>query len=503
MSETDNLTSTSQALVVLAEQVVQDNFDAMRARVPAEPPSRKPKISTVQEPKQGDISVVTGVGEQALAFLTLTTEANYDQVPDYGTAGEDAWLAQFVRQPGNDLLAGAISTMVGKIASTSWYLEGPKELVEFARKQLLNWSDFGRGYNSLIEKFVWSFYVRNLGGLTELLRSSARDKTGPAMGYAHLDESKCILSGDPTYPIYYNNSTKGQVKVHMSQVSRIVDQPAGEGTYRGLGWSSTRRTATTALLLMDVVRYSRERVSDLPPAGLLILQNIGPNQWEDLKASYSVRQRNEGNTTWRDIMVALGVDPAYPASAEWVEFASLDHLDYKTAIEMTIYSFALGFNSDPREFWPVSAGPLGTATEAEIQAQKARGKGVGRVYTAIEREFNRPECLPPGVTFHYDFQDDEEDSLRANINDKKTQWVRRLWEASPNRPEDPTGIITTEQAQQLLVWEKVVPPEIMGLDVHEERVYDIRAAGWGPKIRLYRDGSTLNLSLLRQQPLQQ
>jgi hypothetical protein len=198
-------------------------------------------------------------------------------------------------------------------------------------------------------------------------------------------------------------------------------------------------------------------------------------------------------------MTVFGYDPAYQLNAEFLSFSELwDNFDEETATRLAIYTFALGFRTDPREFWPVSAGPLGTATEAEVQARKAKGKGVGIIYAAIEEVLNGPDALPEGVTFRFDFQEDEDDLRDAEIKDRHTQWIRRLWEGrnpgsglAANMPaedgeENVGGIITTEQAQALLVRHRIVPADILGLSLDRGREYSTRA--FGPYVRTYRDG---------------
>ncbi len=520
-----------------------DSDRTVAVRVPTTPPA-EPKASSFQERRKALTVSVSSASGQIITYL-LTVGATLETPPSYGTSTRDQWIANFIHLPGNDLLAGAISTVAAKIVATGWYVEGPLQLAALARMMLMFWSkgEAGRGWDPFLFPLAEGYLTRDFGGSLELLRSSPRDREGPAMGYAHLDESKCRLTGDEDYPLIYRHNERGNIKIHYSQCARIVDMPSGQQRYKGLGFCSTSRALTTAQVLMDVVTYKRERLSDLPPAGLLLLDNLSQTQWDDLVTSYDARQRNEGNRVWRDVMVALGVDPAYPTRAEFVKFAELpEHFDEKAATEIAVYSFALAFREDPREFWPVSAGPLGTATEAEIQARKARGKGEGIIYTAIERQLNRPEALPPGVTFHFDFQDDEEDKLRAEINDRKTLWIRRLWEASPSRlsggggfgagfnaggfeeegedededeeleenedeeenemfisaqPVQPRmlneGIISTEQAQQLLVREGVLPADIVGLTVDTDRFYDSRSSMNGPRVRVYQDGTVRQL----------
>lgn len=449
--------------------------------------------STVQQKNNPNGIIST---DHALAFA-LNVGATLTNAPRYWSVTRDTWMSNFVHKEGNDLLAGAVTTMAAKVAATPWYLEGPMVLVEMARKQLLHWSDFHKGWNSLVTKWTTSYLTRDFGGAIELLRANRSDKEGPALGYAHLDESKCRPTSDPEYPVAYNNGDKW-VKLHRSWVGQIVDMPNPNDSYLGVGFCSVSRTLGTASILLDLVRYKREKLSDLPPAGLLLINNLSQEEWEDITVRYDARQRNEGNTTWRDILTVFGYDPAYQLSAEMISFSELwDNFSEEEATRLAIYTFALGFRTDPREFWPVSAGPLGTATEAEVQAKKAKGKGVGIIYSAIEEVLNGPDALPEGVTFHFDFQDDEEDLRNAQIKDKHTQWIRRLWEGrnpgtgmsvgeGVEQVASDGGIITTEQAQALLVRHRIVPADILGLTVDHGRVYNQRA--YGPYVRVHRDG---------------
>ena len=484
------------------------------------------------------VSSVGGVGSGALQWI-MRIQGQLDTPPCYGNPSRDQWLADFVLEDGNDILAGAIATVTNKVVATNWYVEGPALLALRTRDMLLYESEFMTGWDAFSSKWIQSYYIRDGGGNAEPLRKLAGDHDGPALGVAHMDESRCELTGDPEWPIIYNNQGKGPIKVHRSQVARIVDSPNPEKRYGGRGRSGTSRSTTTAQVLMDVVRYKRERLSDLPAAGLLILNNLGELQWEDLTKKYDTRQQNQGNLIWRDIMVACGVDPAYPTTAKMVPFSELpQHYNEKEAMEIAVYSFALSFREAPQEFWPVSAGPLGTGTEAQLQAHMAKSKGTGAAFAAIERQLNRPDILPAGILFKFDQRDDDEDLLRAQINDTKTQWIRRLWEASPNRssavPGTPgavgvsteadgegpdrarfgytqaeraigvdlaegEGMLSAEQVQQLLVWEKVIPPEILGMAVDVDRLYDVRGVElretiFGPKIRLWKDGRALTLN---------
>jgi len=261
-----------------------------------------------------------------------------------------------------------------------------------------------------------------------------------------------------------------------------------------VGYCAVSRAITTARILMDIARYERERLSDLPPAGILIVNNMSKEQWKDVEKGYELRQRQQGNKVWRDILVAVGLDPTLPVSVELVSFSQLpEHFDRRTMTEISIYSFALAFRIDPREIWPVSSGTLGTATEAEIMHVKARAKGPGLMLTDIERGFNDGYSLPPSITFHFDFQDTDEDRQSAEIANLKAEFITTLTQP------DITGesLVSKEEGRQWLVREGLFEENDLITFQDETRAEDMAEAksrvDMGPRARVFRDGRVLRL----------
>ena len=442
-------------------------------------------------------------GQPLTSMLTgwLQVMTDSDEAPPYWSRARDTWLRDFVVTPGNDLLAGTISTVIAKVAGTGWYLEGPERTANLYRKIFLQQSDFGGGWDSLMAKCVADYLTQDAGGWIERIREG---EEGAALGLAALDNSQMWISGDPEYPASYTTAFQADAepdkrdwqKLTRAQLIHLVDTPSPRERMLGVGFCAVSRALTTARILMDIARYERERLSDLPPAGFLLLNNMSQQQWGDLQKSYDVRQRQRGNEIWRQVMVAFGLDPSVPLSAELVSFSQLpEAFDKQTTTEIAIYSFALAFRIDPREIWPVSSGSLGTATETEVMHMKARAKGAGLILTQLERAFNDGLTLPASLNFKFDFQDTEEDQASAAIAQQKADFIRKLWEPSSVG----TGIVSTEEARAWLVREGLFDEEeLMVLD-EEGRAEDVEEAksryhiDLGPKVRAFSDGRTLRL----------
>jgi hypothetical protein len=346
----------------------------------------------------------------------------------------------------------------------------------------------------MLSKWVQAYLTRDAGGVVERMRARRGDHTSPALGFAHLNERHIQYTQDREYPIVYNRRDGEKVKVHRSSIMRIVDMPSEYKRGMDIGFCGASRALSTAEILMKLVKYKNQKLSDLPPAGLLFINNLTEQQWQDTLKKYDAREYNRENTVWRNLMTVLGLDPEYPITADMFEFSQIwEGFDEQVMTEIAVFTFALAFRVDPREYWPVSAGTLGTATEARIQHLKAKSKGPGIIFSEIERQMNNPLTLPEDIVFKFDYRDADEDLQAAEINQKKIENIRRMWESSPNRSAVVEGavnegMISTEVAQQLLVREGLLPSDLIeGYETQDERISSSRSFH-RPYARVYSDG---------------
>lgn len=483
--------------------------------MPKETPDEKLTVHTTPDVLAGDIA--TPIPDRSSFFLRFQYEE--DGVPAYWSRARDIWLRAFVLSPGNDLLVGTISTITAKVASTNWYIEGPERTANLYRQIFLTRSNFFGGWSRYIQSWVWDYLTQDQGGWSERIRQHSGyalddrgrwytggngsgyqlaqnlNERGGALGFANLDNARMLVNGDPNYPGVYTPVEGDDVLLHRSQLIRIVDNPSPIETLYQVGYCAVSRAITTARILMDIATYERERLSDLPPSGILLVNNMSRTQWEDVEKQYNLRQSQQGNKVWRDIMVAVGLDPALPVSIELVSFSQLpEHFDKRTTTEISVYAFALAFRIDPRDIWPVSSGQLGTATEAELMHVKARAKGAGLILTDIERAFNDGLSLPPSLTFHFDFQDTDEDKQAAEIANLKADFITKL-----TKPDQISGqsLVTMEEGREWLVREGLFEERDLVTFQDETRADEMTAAksrvDMGPTCRVYRDGRVVRL----------
>jgi hypothetical protein len=227
----------------------------------------------------------------------------------------------------------------------------------------------------------------------------------------------------------------------------MVDMESPNEQMCGVGFSAVSRVLASSELLLKLSQYKREKLSDLPQAGLLILNNVVPQKWEDAKAEYERERRKLGQEMWANVMTLIGVDPAQAADAKFVSFANLpDHFDEQSTVTTYINIVALAMGLDAREFWPVSSGALGTASESLVMAQKAKGKGIGDLISTIERAVNW-HLLPSRVSFEFDNPDSEEDLSKAQLEDVKITSIMKMYAADPASGET---VVSRQELRQML-----------------------------------------------------
>jgi len=127
-----------------------------------------------------------------------------------------------------------------------------------------------------------------------------------------------------------------------------------------------------------------------------------------------------------------------------------------------MFGYALAFGYDAREFWPVSGGALGTATETEVMAAKASGKGELDFCLKLQEQLS--QNLPATLTFEFAQRDTGAELVDANL---ATAWATAI-----NTMAAPSGMglpptLTNAEKRQLLAQQGLIPEE---WTVEEEEV---------------------------------
>lgn len=407
----------------------------------------------------------------ALSFATLMRWAE-ERPPEYGadTREFDRWHDEFLHREPH--LNGVVGQATSLIRNRGWSMIGGKIQVN-RTKAIFHDADrqagarFGDGYRRFITRLARSFYIASFGTVAELGRDEPPRMAG---GMTTAGPLRAMWSADPTrfkvrtrthkdfpldeYPMaYYPVRGKKQYWRH-GDFLRIVDNPSIREDLP-VGYSAVAMARELAEILVAVYRYDKEKLGARAPKGLIILNNITEEQWNQAMKSRRARLDGLEQEYFGDVAVLAG------SSVEQVEAKLLalsnlpDNFKRQEAIDLLMYLYALLFRFPPEEFWPVRGGSFGRGEETRIGVDRATRKGDMDFFSAFQEQMQRE--LPAGVLLEYDERDDRGRRIEAEICKIHADIASTLYQAGSLNIEGP--LLTRQQALSYLVENGVIPPE--------------------------------------------
>ena len=397
----------------------------------------------------------------------------------------DAYLMEIWKQ--ESLLSGVLNSVMQIDSNRAWTLTGGRNSVTKATGLLhrrIVASDLV-GWRHAVAAGSLAFAATDLGHVEELGRDG---ENGPITALYFLDSSKCELTGNNKYPLAYFPSGRGSRQDWpVSDYMRCVSMPSGQEEYNGLGFCAVSRCLELARIMIAVYQHDQEQLGAKLPQGLLILNGIDDTQWKAALESRDAEMTQKARQYFGGLFVFAGTD----ASATLTALSTLPK-DFNTRefVDLLMYGYALAFGYDPREFWPVSGGQLGTATETETQHVKATAKGgmaylntyqeklMNHVWTAGDRTFYG--ILPGGVQFDFEQRDDDAALVEATVAQAWANVAKTLQESGAMTG---TPLLSREQALSLLVdHTSLIPPEWTEME-EEVKADDTEGTGDVGRIR--------------------
>lgn len=410
----------------------------------------------------------TPTGEMlAISMLQLFIRGE-DDIPDWGLPHRDQWLRNFWKSPGNEILQGAISSMQKKMKSLRWTITGGPTLRR-RYQNLLHSAEMGKGWRVFLSKVVEDYLTQDRGAFIEIVHQTNRPSS-PIVGLCHLDAGRCWPTGNSDKPVLYEDRKGKKHLLWDTQVIHMADMPSPEEDKNDRGFCAVSRVLKAASIIRAFSQYKDEKLSTRPLPGLAVAGGVTQEMVRSaLVAADEEEIRKHGRLMFRNIPIIASLDTDRQVSLDMIEFRSVpDGFDSEAEINLFVYLVALAFGVDAREFWPATMTGA-TKADALVQAQKARGKGPGDIMTQMEDALNW-KVLPTSCRFEFDFQDDEEDRLKAEIMDMRADVLRKLWLSDPATFQ---GIITAEQALELAVEWGLLPPRFRAETGEEQAIPDI------------------------------
>lgn len=393
------------------------------------------------------------------------------QEPTYSADSRkrDEWLAKVVMK--EPYLLGVLQSVVSIDKSRGWTLTG-------GRNQVNKFTNILHNFNVAPDLYGWrqgtsitaqNYYQSDLGAVVEVGRLQ---KNGPLAAMYTVDPTKCRLTGKIDAPLHYFNAGKNNKSDwELNDYFRVASFPNPAESMNGLGYCAVSRCIELAKLLVAVFEHDSERLGSKAPKGILTINGITQDQWlQSLEESTSELKTLE-REYYSGVQV-LATDGMTPVEIKLTPLSNLpDQFDHRQFTDMIIFGYALAFGYDPREFWPVSSGALGTATESESQHRKASSKG-GLDFALVFQE-NIQEELPETIEFEFEQRDVEGDISETAFKQASLNVIDQMYKSVNGSGET---LITQDEARQLLVEAKLIH-EDWTLQEEDVQVMDTDDAG--------------------------
>lgn len=354
-------------------------------------------------------------------------------IAPWWSPARDRDLRRFFRS--SDHVSGAFYAMVARLITIPFEIRpvdpsvaSHVKVAEQIQESLMDMTDFGKGWNFGYAKFIIDLLTQDNGCFMEIIGdgSPVGPIKGLPYGVAHLDAGRVTRTSSREFPIVYTDRNSKRYRIHYTRCIDYASLPSAELEMNGVGFCSASRCAMTAQHLVDIATYEMEKLGSRPPRGLLVGSKVSASDMASAFAKAEAMMTNKGLSNFANL-VFVG-SATSDIKIDILNLASLpDGYDKEadTRIGMAVIALALGV--DFRELWPATITGA-TKADASIQHLKAKGKAIGEILEFTRRAFQQ-KFLPPYLRMVHDFTDDEQDSLRADILNTRSQSYERLLNA--------------------------------------------------------------------------
>ena len=405
--------------------------------------SKQPRFAVTRQQAVNLFNQIYGVAKEAI-FNEPPYAADSTRL--------DTWLAKVVKK--EPYLLGILQSVVSIDKNRGWTLVGGKIQVKKFVSILHNFQVAPDlfGWRNGLSVSAQNFYQSNLGAVVEIGRSQPN---GPLAALYTVDPTKCRLTGRQEAPLKYNNGPRDKQYWETTDYFRVTSFPSPMETMNGLGMCAVYRCIELAKLLVSVFEHDREQLGSKAPKGILTINGgITLGQWLQSLEESPADLKSLEREYYSGVQVLVG-DLGSEVKVNLTPLSNLpEQFDHRQFADMIIYGYALAFGYDPREFWPVSSGALGTATESESQHRKASSKG-GLDFVLGFQERLQDE-LPETVEFEFEQRDVQGDIAEADFKKKQLDIIEDMFTKSNSKQEN---AITLPEARQLLVEARLIPDD--------------------------------------------
>lgn len=335
------------------------------------------------------------------------------------------------------IFASALGIICSRNSGFSWKLDGTERLVNRYQDVLDN-SDQGEGWHSLIVKTSIDLYTQDNGAFWEVQRVNDEDEKSPVIAINHLDAQRCWHTGNKYAPVIYLDRLGRYHLLKWWQCIKFAEMPTSVEGFYGIQYCSLSRLLRGMQIRKNDLTLDYENSAGMNPRQIHLVKGITSQQLTDAINRAKASSQSQGLTRFMNPIVVGQIDPTADVGAETIELAHKSYEDQEVAFNQYVNLLAMAFETDYQEFAPLPGAKLGTSGQSEILHLKSRGKGPGTFMKLITHAINF-RILPRNMKFYFDEQD-----LEAQKGIAEVAAIRAQTRATRIQ----SGEITTEVARQ-------------------------------------------------------
>lgn len=364
-------------------------------------------------------------GGDALGFIWPRKS---DLIPPWGTLECDIMLRQMHYTQHNSLVGSAVQVFIEKFLSIPHEISGGRNLT-FQWQDILAESEFGEGYDVLVGKGLVDYLTLNRGWFMELVSygdpSTPIKEGAKILGINHLDAMRITFTGNREWPyLYLSEWSDGLHKMHYTRVIRVVRQPSPNTLMYGMGKAALYDAITVANSQVLLGKHQNELLSDLPPSGVVIFNNVKSEEVATAMRQFDYERVRDGQNVYRAPLQMSSKDPSQPATVTFVPMSTVpENFDYKQYMDIHVNLTALAFGLDPQDLWPLTSSSMGSGQQSKVLAVKADVRGPGFLASSILTPVWNFRVFPRSMEWKYKAQNPEQDRQTADI---AQVWVNTL-----------------------------------------------------------------------------
>ena len=351
--------------------------------------------------------------------------------------------------------ASTVGIAVSKVSSLTAQFDGDIGLQVRRAQQIYLGAHSGSGVTSFLSRHIFDYLCTDNGAFFEIVRKSTAYGSR-IVGVMHLDSLRCTRTGDPEIPVLYTDMESREHEMYYHQVVAISDMPNSSQPFIDTGFCAASR-AYSAIAKMSVMElYLHEKISGSKPLAIHLASGVNESRMRDALRAADEEQVARGVVTYKGCVV-IPVPGDGNIDIKTIPLAEIpDRFDPVSERRDAQLKYANAVGLDPQEVNPdlLASRAMGTGAQSLIIDQKSAGRGLASWRKQFTHSWNE-WVTPPSVTFSFYDKDLRDQEQRATISKLRTDTVGILVDK---------GVITTQQAVQILVDQEELPKEFLSVD---------------------------------------